>query len=186
MKTFLITEEEKNRILGMHKEATKRHYLGEQGTDPKTQPANVDKAKIYNENIAKINSFFPAGLATIREILTKINQSGLTEMQIFDIAQPWIEKNGVTIKLITNSDTIPNEGRDYTSRFKTETQVNSSGNYKSAVKLVLEDARDLYYALVAKAQEAKGGILPKYPEFFTSVNGKDVLNGYVTKVGLTV
>ena len=32
MKKFLISEEEKNRILGMHKEATKKHYLSEQGT----------------------------------------------------------------------------------------------------------------------------------------------------------
>jgi len=32
MKKFLISEEEKNRILGMHQDATKRHYLGEQGT----------------------------------------------------------------------------------------------------------------------------------------------------------
>lgn len=30
MKRMIISEEEKNRILGMHQDATKRHYLGEQ------------------------------------------------------------------------------------------------------------------------------------------------------------
>lgn len=39
MKKFLISEEEKNRILGMHQEATKRHYLGEQTSPSSTTPA---------------------------------------------------------------------------------------------------------------------------------------------------
>lgn len=41
MKKFIISEEEKSRILGMHQEATKRHYLGEQEVDT-TQPTFVD------------------------------------------------------------------------------------------------------------------------------------------------
>ena len=38
MKKFLITEEEKSRILGMHKSAIAREFLGEQGT-PAAAPA---------------------------------------------------------------------------------------------------------------------------------------------------
>jgi hypothetical protein len=39
MKNFLITEEEKSRILNMHKNAIAKQYLSEQGTpDPATQP----------------------------------------------------------------------------------------------------------------------------------------------------
>ena len=38
MKKFLITEEEKSRILGMHKSAIAREFLGEQGT-PAPAPA---------------------------------------------------------------------------------------------------------------------------------------------------
>lgn len=47
MKRFIISEEEKSRILGMHKEATKRHYLGEQGSAPSQtfSPENVKKIK---------------------------------------------------------------------------------------------------------------------------------------------
>jgi hypothetical protein len=36
MKKFIITEEEKNKILGMHKSATSKHYLMEQTTCDKT------------------------------------------------------------------------------------------------------------------------------------------------------
>ena len=37
---FLINEEERNRILGMHETATKKHYLSEQSLDlgQETQP----------------------------------------------------------------------------------------------------------------------------------------------------
>jgi hypothetical protein len=42
MKKFLITEEEKSRILGMHKSAIAREFLGEQGTPaPAAQPTPV-------------------------------------------------------------------------------------------------------------------------------------------------
>jgi len=46
MKKFIISEEEKNRILEMHQEATKRHYLNEQEVP---QPAgNVNKGAEVN------------------------------------------------------------------------------------------------------------------------------------------
>jgi hypothetical protein len=37
MKKFIITEQERSRILGMHKKSTSRHYLMEQPTDNETQ-----------------------------------------------------------------------------------------------------------------------------------------------------
>ena len=36
MKKFIITEDERSRILGMHKKSTSRHYLNEQPTEPIT------------------------------------------------------------------------------------------------------------------------------------------------------
>jgi hypothetical protein len=45
MKKFLISEEEKKRILGMHKDATKRHYLGEQSNTGVTEPSSTETAK---------------------------------------------------------------------------------------------------------------------------------------------
>ena len=44
MKKFIISEEEKNRILGMHQEATKRQYLSEQQGTKVTDP----NASVYN------------------------------------------------------------------------------------------------------------------------------------------
>ena len=42
MKKFLITEEEKSRILGMHRSAIAKEFLGEQGTPvPAAQPTPV-------------------------------------------------------------------------------------------------------------------------------------------------
>lgn len=48
MKKFLISEEEKNRILGMHKEATKKHYLSEQATPKTPTGLNPSEAKAVN------------------------------------------------------------------------------------------------------------------------------------------
>ena len=44
MKKFLITEEEKSRILGMHKSAIAREFLGEQATPAPATPAPVAPA----------------------------------------------------------------------------------------------------------------------------------------------
>jgi len=52
MKKFLISEEEKNRILGMHQEATKRHYLNEQKM-PAFTPALAKE--IYDQGKALFN-----------------------------------------------------------------------------------------------------------------------------------
>ena len=43
MKKFIISEEEKNRILGMHQDATKRHYLKEQEDVSSVKTSFVDK-----------------------------------------------------------------------------------------------------------------------------------------------
>ena len=53
MKKFLISEEEKNRILGMHQEATKRHYLNEQKM-PTFTPALAKE--IYDQGNALFNA----------------------------------------------------------------------------------------------------------------------------------
>jgi hypothetical protein len=59
MKKFLISEEEKNRILGMHKDATKRHYLSEQTSPNTEQSGNIDKKTMYNQDLVKWNPYFP-------------------------------------------------------------------------------------------------------------------------------
>jgi hypothetical protein len=46
MKKFLISEEEKQRILGMHIDATKRHYLSEQIPKPKPGKVSPSQEKV--------------------------------------------------------------------------------------------------------------------------------------------
>ena len=45
MKKFIITEDERSRILGMHKTATSRHYLNEQ-----TVPVTTNTTTVANPN----------------------------------------------------------------------------------------------------------------------------------------
>jgi membrane-associated HD superfamily phosphohydrolase len=67
MKNFIISEEEKNRILGMHQEATKRHYLKEQ-LQP-TTAANVAQPTIKYTEVAGSASAAPIKSAGV---LTKL------------------------------------------------------------------------------------------------------------------
>jgi hypothetical protein len=55
MKRMIISEEEKNRILGMHQDATKRHYLGEQ-TAPAKTPTNMTPSKTQMKPTYELNS----------------------------------------------------------------------------------------------------------------------------------
>jgi hypothetical protein len=57
MKKFIISEEEKNRILGMHQDATKRHYLKEQEDESSIKPSYVDNQgnKYFVPNLSDSN-----------------------------------------------------------------------------------------------------------------------------------
>lgn len=60
MKKFLITEEEKNRILSMHKEASRKHYLGEQvttGNTTSTGTTDSEETEVEPEGV-KIGIWF--------------------------------------------------------------------------------------------------------------------------------
>ena len=55
MKTFLITEDEKNRILNMHKTRTANHYLNEQSSSGTRPPINEYKELIGKSVIFSFN-----------------------------------------------------------------------------------------------------------------------------------
>lgn len=63
-KNFLITEEEKSRILNLHKTATKKHYLFEQST-----PTDEDKIKLGQETIKRLNYLVIENRDTFSEYL---------------------------------------------------------------------------------------------------------------------
>lgn len=60
MKKFLITEEERSRILGMHKSAIAKEFLGEQGTP--TTPAPTTPATQPNPTLDRLNQLMGTSL----------------------------------------------------------------------------------------------------------------------------
>ena len=69
MKKFLITEEEKSRILGMHKSAIAREFLGEQGTPAPaapvaagTQPPPAQPTQQPNPTLDRLNQLMGTSL----------------------------------------------------------------------------------------------------------------------------
>lgn len=112
---FVISEEEKNRILEMHKEATKKHYLGEQQqipTKPNTLPRSLSLVKIQGETnpdpvIAPsplVKAGVPANQKTYKNIFYT-NKSGL-EASLNS-------KNMVEFKNQIPQDVKSNEAKDY-------------------------------------------------------------------------
>lgn len=175
MKKFLISEEEKNRILVMHQDATKRHYLSEQG-QPNVQPTTVDLNKIYNDNLKKIDTLLPPTLETLMTALKDISKPGLSTQQVFEYAQGWIKNNQKVVQLLTGQLTLPQSGAVYVPKFKPNAgQINS---YVPAVKAIIEDVRDLKLALRAKSMDLSGK-KGTYPQFFTTANGQRILPYYV-------
>ena len=61
---FLVNESEKERILGMHKSATKNQYLGEQATPP------GDKKFMFDAAIQQINSRIPLPMTEAQNLYT--------------------------------------------------------------------------------------------------------------------
>ena len=69
MKKFLITEEERSRILGMHKSAIAKEFLGEQGTPTTpapvaagTQPAPAQPTQQPNPTLDRLNQLMGTSL----------------------------------------------------------------------------------------------------------------------------
>jgi hypothetical protein len=74
MKKFIISEEEKNRILGMHQDATKRHYLKEQESRPSQTFSPENVKKIYDTANQLFNRGDKKGFFTIDTLPTHMFQ----------------------------------------------------------------------------------------------------------------
>jgi len=85
MKKFIISEEEKSRILGMHQDATKRHYLNEQQTKVN------DKMAGFKNNLAKVNEFLPIDLKMVKDVYVKLKDE---DTPVNEIIQPFDTSDG--------------------------------------------------------------------------------------------
>jgi hypothetical protein len=94
MKRMIISEEEKNRILGMHQDATKRHYLSEQ---PVVNNTVTDRKKeLYNQYIEDINRNIPFDVKQLQGMVATL-KSGTKEggnVMDLDVVQKFFKNEG--------------------------------------------------------------------------------------------
>lgn len=103
MKTFLITEEEKYRILSMHKEATKRHYLGEQvttGNTTSTGTTDSEETEVESEGVKIGTNYYKKKGLTNNNLNMFLygKRAGLTNNQLVLSSLDELKKLGLTTK----------------------------------------------------------------------------------------
>lgn len=161
MKKFIISEEEKSRILGMHQDATKRHYLNEQQTKVN------DKMAGFKNNLAKVNEFLPIDLKMVKDVYVKLKDE---DTPVNEIIQPFDTSDGQ--KLI---EKINKKGYDMATNsewesYESVTTGGRTNSHRSTWEYALADIINVKTALNAKAQELAGGPA-KYPSWVTKNPG---------------
>jgi hypothetical protein len=106
MKKFLITEEEKSRILGMHKSAIAKEFLGEQATPPAaaatpttttqtTQPPAVPSQQAIKKEFIVVKNGTSVGMSSIntdvKAVITKLNDKNGTYYSVEFINTPTVD-----------------------------------------------------------------------------------------------
>jgi hypothetical protein len=85
MRKFIISEEEKSRILGMHQDATKRHYLKEQESRPSQTFSPENIKKIYDTANQLFERGNKKGFFTIDTLPTYMFQLPPTNEQVLNL-----------------------------------------------------------------------------------------------------
>lgn len=97
MSKFIITEEEKSRILKMHQNATSRQYLMEDTS--KTYPGSSDAAKyfaeLYKNNKLTTNSSYQAPYLRFVVVETKENINNLQNEKLLVSIYGLVKRNGL-------------------------------------------------------------------------------------------
>jgi hypothetical protein len=107
MKKFLITEEEKSRILGMHKSAIAREFLGEQATPATpaaaapttttqtTQPPAAPSQQALKREFIIVKNGTSVGMSSIntdvKAVITKLNDKNGTYYSVEFINTPSVD-----------------------------------------------------------------------------------------------
>jgi hypothetical protein len=106
MKKFLITEEEKSRILGMHKSAIAKEFLGEQATPPAaaatpttttqtTQPPAAPSQQAIKKEFIVVKNGTSVGMSSIntdvKAVITKLNDKNGTYYSVEFINTPTVD-----------------------------------------------------------------------------------------------
>jgi hypothetical protein len=106
MKKFLITEEEKSRILGMHKSAIAKEFLGEQATPAPaaaapttttqtTQPPAAPSQQAIKKEFIVVKNGTSVGMASIntdvKAVITKLNDKNGAYYSVEFINTPTVD-----------------------------------------------------------------------------------------------
>ena len=206
-KLFNIDQEEKNRILEMHENATKRHYLNETGVAFGDEPnglkikkmetkeqieqpgvtggAPVDKKQIYNSDIAKINEFLPIDTTKFKPILTLIKTPGHSDMQAFKQYQDVIKEVQDAILPKINPQGSRELSNSNNQRYSSITGLGSiSQNYKSALGYALQDIINVKMALNYLAG-VKAGIMVQKPVWIKNNTDLELMKGLGKQIGIS-
>jgi hypothetical protein len=190
MKRMIISEEEKNRILGMHQDATKRHYLGEQSVSSANANSQAmdNKKELYNQYLQKINTFIPFDVKQLNGMVATL-KSGTKEggnITNLDVVQQFFKNKGQEfIKKINPKgydEAINSQFTNYTSLIG---NPNCNGCSKSSVyQMMLDDIIKLKNGLIFISQQ-KSGELATLPTWVQSPKAKSAIDIYAKDLGIS-
>jgi len=158
MKRIIISEEEKSRILGMHVEATKRHYglVSEQSRQPKENPTNINGTPYYLPGIT------PELLSKLKN-MTDGNE-GENIQYVYNISNPKFVSSEMLPKYISSTENI--DISQYTAN-----QLNNLSTPAKATWYILTTIRNGIddVARVGR-QVAENQLSPQTKEYFGVLN----------------
>jgi hypothetical protein len=120
MKKFLITEEEKSRILGMHKSAIAKEFLGEQATPAPapttttqtTQPPAVPSQQAIKKEFIIVKNGTSVGMSSIdtdvKAVITKLNDKNGTYYSVEFINTPTADQLIYRPGIVFKTDSVVN------------------------------------------------------------------------------
>jgi hypothetical protein len=199
-KLFNIDQDEKNRILEMHENAVKRHYLNEysgvafgdeqnglkiEKVETKEQKQSVapsDTAK-YKSLIDKVKNFLPFDITQLKDTLKKLQVPNLPENQLEGI----LEKFRPVIELVEKIN--PNGyKRAYDSQYQyyfSNTIPNARVEGKNLVfQYMIYDLLNMKAALNNKAAELSG-FQGEPAAWVKTSNGKELVDNIANQIGLS-
>jgi hypothetical protein len=188
MKRMIISEEEKNRILGMHQDATKRHYLSEQPTYNDDPQAIDDKKKLYNQYLQKINTLIPFDVKQLNGMVATL-KSGTKEggnITNLDVVQQFFKNEGQELIKKINpkgyDEAINSQFTNYTSSMSNLSCNSCPAN--DVRKMMLDDVIKLKTALILKAQQ-KSGYNVTLPPWAQSDKAKSDIDIFSKDLGIS-
>lgn len=159
MKTMLISEDEKNRILEMHKEATKKHYLGEQASNRfGGAEGENDKQSIFTKLVTQINNKFGNTTSILQEA------KNLADAKNINGAIAKLQSLPEDIMMKLNLFDVPSKSqwKDYNSILF---NMQVRGNQQQVIDYMLADMVGLKKGLTELSAEKSGFRQPNYEQF---------------------